>query len=91
MDTQKMLAEVNAELERLTRVRDALMGIATGTEDGRGRHISESGKKVISVAAQLRSAKAKGDKAAIKARQAELEQAKKDHMAYKEHLKAGSE
>jgi hypothetical protein len=78
VDTTQILKEVDAELERLTKLRAALIE-ASGksvTSVSKKSRISESGRLVIAMAAKLRHAKRSGDKALVKNLTAKLEAAK---------------
>ena len=55
VDTEKFLAEVRQEIARLQGIERALTSNTPKTKTGRGR-ISEKGRTVISLAAQLRHA-----------------------------------
>jgi len=55
LETQKMLEEVEAEISRLTRLRDALRE-ASGKSEAKGKRISSEGIERIRTAAKLRHA-----------------------------------
>lgn len=55
MDTKRIVAELDAEIERLQRARDALSGLGGNGRRGRGRR---GGKRNLSPAARRRIAAA---------------------------------
>lgn len=80
IDTSGLLKEVESEIARLTRLRDALLessaGTKTGAKSAQKRRLSQSGSLVIALAAKLRHAKRKGDRALVKDLEKKLEAAK---------------
>lgn len=84
LDTGTLLAQVNAEIARLEKLRSALMEAGGGAPH---RRVSASGSAVIKAAARLRHAKTKGDKPTIKLREKELADAREALRLDKERKK----
>jgi hypothetical protein len=85
IDTDKMLAEVRREIARLQAIERALTANVSQAKAGRGR-ISERGRTVISLAAQLRHARRSKDRARIKDLTEKLKVAKRMANTAKGHF-----
>jgi hypothetical protein len=85
LDTQTMLAEIDRELARLTKLRAAIVEAAggdTGPSPTKSR-LSPAGARVISIAAKLKSVRRSGNKTEIKRLEQELAEAKEAARAAK--------
>jgi hypothetical protein len=82
-DTSTLLAQVNAEIARLEKLRSALMEAGGGSPK---RHVSSLGSTILKANARLRWAKERGDKALVKTLEKQVADAREALRLDKERL-----